>query len=140
MDIFSFLGERGSPPSPTDEVLYEFIAAELVGNMVKQGLWTKALADSHWDEPKAKAVYVKMRLIQLRDELHSAFVQRQAALFDQENLSAEEAEYLGTAILASRYIEKYGVSREKLSKAIGVGKIRGVICDDVLWVQDKKFS
>ena len=69
MDIFSFLREHGSPPSPTDGILYEFVAAELANSMLKQGLWTKALSDAEWNEPKAKSLYVKMRIAQLRSEL-----------------------------------------------------------------------
>lgn len=146
MDIFEFLREHGSPPSPTDELLYEFIAAELGNSMVKQGLWTKALSDSEWDESKAKALYVKMRIAQLRTELLAEVTHHQAHLSNPSveaaafGLSEEEIEYLGTPIKAIRYVEKYGVSKEKLSKAIGLGKIRGVLCRDILWVQDRKVS
>lgn len=55
-------------------------------------------------------------------------------------LSDEEIEYLGKPIKAVRYIQKYGVSQEKLSKAISLAKIRGVLCRDVLWVQDRKIA
>ena len=144
MDIFSFLREHGSPPSPTDEILYEFVAAELTNSMLKNGLWTKALSDSNWDEPKAKALYVKMRISQLRSELLAEVIQRQTLLSDPKaealsfGLSEEDIEYLGMPIKAIRYVKKYGMSEEKLSKAIGQGKIRGVLCRDILWVQDKK--
>jgi len=146
MDIFSFLREHGSPPSPTDEILYEFVAAELTNSMLKHGLWTKALSDSNWDEAKAKALYVKMRISQLRSELLAEVIQRQTLLSDPKTealsfgLSEKEIEYLGMPIKAIRYVKKYGMSEEKLSKAIGQGKIRGVLCRDILWVQDKKTA
>jgi hypothetical protein len=146
MDIFSFLREHGSPPSPTDEILYEFVAAELANSMLKQGLWTKALSDAEWDEPKAKSLYVKMRVTQLRSELLAQVAKQQALLSDPASearafgLSEEDIEYLRKPIKAIRYIEKYRVSKDKLSKAIGLGKIRGVLCGDVLWVQDRDFS
>jgi hypothetical protein len=146
MDIFSFLREHGSPPSPTDEILYEFVATELSRSVVKQGLWTKALSDAEWDEPKAKSLYVKMRIAQLRRELLAEIAQRQALLSDPANearafgLSEDDIEYLRKPIKAVRYIEKYRVSKDKLSKAIGLGKIRGVLCGDVLWVQDQEIS
>jgi len=146
MDIFSFLREHGSPPSPTDEILYEFVAAELANSMLKQGLWTKALSDAEWDEPKAKSLYVKMRVAQLRSELLAQVAKQQTLLSDPASearafgLSEEDIEYLRKPIKAIRYIEKYRVSKDKLSKAIGLRKIRGVLCGDVLWVQDRDIS
>lgn len=145
MDIFSFLREHGSPPSPTDEVLYEFVAAELANSMVKQGLWTKALSDAEWNEAKAKGLYVKMRIVQLRSELLAQVAQQQTLLSDPTiearafGLSEEEIEYLGKPIKAIRHIEKYHLTKDKLAEAIGLGKIRGVLCGDVLWVQDRKI-
>ena len=55
-------------------------------------------------------------------------------------LSKEEIEYLGKPIRADRYRKKYWVFESKLSKAISLGKIRGVICRGVLWVQDQKIA
>ena len=69
MNISDFLRDKGSPPSPTDEILYEFVATELSNSILKQGLWTKSLSDCDWDEKKAKALYVKMRILQLRKSL-----------------------------------------------------------------------
>lgn len=145
MDIFSFLREHGSPPSPTDEILYEFVAVELANSMLKQGLWTKALSDAEWDEKKAKSLYVKMRVAQLRSELLTQVAKQQALLSDPASearafgLSEEDIDYLRKPIKAIRYIEKYRVSKDKLSKAIGLGKIKGVLCGDVLWVQDREI-
>jgi hypothetical protein len=146
MDIFAFLRERGSTPNPTDEALYEFIAAELASSAVKQGLWTKALSDSDWDEAKAKALYVKMRFAQLRNELLAEAARQRAQLSDPEReaaaygLSEEEIEYLGKPIKAIRYVEKYRVSKNDLLKAISLGKVRSVLCREVLWVQDRKIT
>ena len=55
-------------------------------------------------------------------------------------LSEEEIEYLGRPIQAIRYCQKYRVSEKSVSKAIGIGKIRGVLCRGVLWVQDRKIA
>ena len=48
-------------PMITHQAIANFIANELTNSLLKQGLWTKALADSNWNEPQAKALYVKMR-------------------------------------------------------------------------------
>jgi len=55
-------------------------------------------------------------------------------------LSDEDIDYLGKPIEAIDYRSKYWVSEEKLSKAIFLGKIRGVICRGTLWVQDRKIA
>ena len=55
-------------------------------------------------------------------------------------LSEEEVKYLGIPIKAIRYCQKYRVSEEKVSKAISIGKIRSVLCNGVLWVQDRKIA
>jgi DnaJ-class molecular chaperone len=61
----------------------------------------------------------------------------EAAVF---GLSEEEIEYLGKPLKAARYLKQYRISEDKLSKAIGLGKIRGVLCRGVLWVQDRKIA
>ncbi|MBT9166473.1 MAG: hypothetical protein DDT25_01158 [Chloroflexi bacterium] len=143
MDIFQFLRDRNSPPSPSDELLYEFVARELANSVVKQGLWTKALSENDWHEPKAKASYVRMRIVQLREELKVELARLQArtscpvAEALSFGLSEDEVAYLGEPIKAVRYLEKYRTSKEAVSKAIGLGKLRGVLHHDVLWVQDR---
>lgn len=143
MEFFQFMRDRGSPPSPTDELLYEFVASELANCMVKQGLWTKALSESDWNESKAKASYVRMRIAQLREELKTEMSRLNASVSGPIaearafGLSEDEIQYLGQPIKAIRYLEKYRVSKETLSKAIGLGRIRGVLHHEVLWVQDK---
>ena len=146
MEILSFLRKHGVPPDPTDELLYEFVAGEIASSMLKPGLWTIALTDSNWDEPRAKALYVKMRVAQLRDELGTEAKKRQALLADpiakarNSGLSEEEIEYLGAPIEAVQHVARFGGNQEKLSKAISLGRIRAVLCRGVLWVQDKKVT
>ena len=82
MDIGKFLKLKGSAPSFIDEAAYELIAFELSSNQVKQGLWTKALADAAWDESKAKSYYVKMRHEQLIEEINSVAPQKNSPKLD----------------------------------------------------------
>ena len=63
--------------------------------------------------------------------------EEEAAAF---GLDEEEIEYLGYPIKAIHYLERYGISEEKLSKAIRLGKIRCVLCRGVLWVQNQKIT
>jgi hypothetical protein len=52
-----------------EEKLYEIAGQELMSKAVRPGLWTKAFAVAYGDEQKTKAVYVELRVAELRDEL-----------------------------------------------------------------------
>ena len=148
MDILAFFRQRDRLPELADEVLYEFIAIELSENRVKQGLWTKALAESDWSEPLAKAAYVKMRIEQLRVEL-APHVQAAASLHSTSHslreakeygLTDDDLSYLKNPIKAIRYLEKYRTSQENVSRAISLGKLRGVLRNEILWVEDRPIK
>lgn len=144
MDIYKFLKLKGTAPSKIDEAAYELIAFELSQNQVKQGLWTKALADSEWNDSKAKTYYVKMRHEQLIEEINSAVLTKdigKIASVHQEaidyGLSKEDIDYLGVPIKAIRYLEKYGKSKDQVSRAISKKQLAAVMKDQMLWVSDK---
>ena len=144
MDIYKFLKLKGSAPSKIDEAAYELIAFELAENQVKQGLWTKALADSEWDESKAKSYYVKMRHEQLIEEINNVAltkdIEKIASAYQEAidwGLTKEEIDYLGVPIKAFRYLEKYRKTKEQVSRAISKKQLAAVMKDEVLWVSDK---
>ena len=145
MDIFKFFQERGLPPSPAEELLYEFVAMEIAVAPLRQGLWTKALTDSHWDEGKAKSIYVLMRVAQIKEELQARMEHQKAiptesiAEARRGGLTEEDIAYLKKPIQAYFYRQKYKVTELRLEKAISIGKIRGARCKGVLWVQDMKI-
>jgi hypothetical protein len=141
MDFFDFLKKRGANPSASDELIYEFIANELSSGLVRQGLWTKALADASWDESIAKTNYVRMRF----DQIHENLLQENAkATSDQAikemELNAEEIAYLGNPIKAYHYLKKYGRTEDELAQACGRKKLTSVMRAGVLWVSDKPFK
>lgn len=147
MDIFSFLKQKGAAPDPTDELLYEYVASELKNSLLKEGLWTKSLADNDWNESRAKAQYVNMRIAQLKEELRAQVTYEKQSLLNDPTLRAtagglddEEIEYLGKPIEASIYTKNYGVSLKKLEKAIKLGQIRAVFSQGVLWVQNQEIA
>lgn len=146
MDIFSFLRDKGSLQNPSDEMFYEFVSIELSNSILKQGLWTKALSDCEWDEQKAKALYVKMRVTQLRENFLIELEQQQSLLSDPvaiamtQGLTDEDIEYLGIPIKASTYIKKYKTSESKLNNAINYRGFPAVNCNKVLWVKDCKLN
>lgn len=148
MNLSKFLSLKGSAPSKIDEAAYELVALELANNSVKQGLWTKALADSEWDDAKAKSCYVKMRHHQLIDEINNHSKEKdyknkkveiaRAEALDY-GLSHEEIDYLGSPIMAIRYVEKYRKTKDQIINAIAMKKLSAVMKGDVLWVSDKSI-
>lgn len=55
----------------SDESLYEKVAEEIQRGEIRTGLWAKALAEADYDEAKAKARYLKLRVSSLKDEIAS---------------------------------------------------------------------
>ena len=66
-------------PSTTDESYYALVSDEIASGKIRPGLWAIALADCEYDETKAKAIYLKMRVKTLKEELkqseNSAFAE-----------------------------------------------------------------
>jgi len=51
-----------------EEEIYELISQEIDNEKTKKSLWTKAFSESVGDEQKAKALYIKYRFDQLKDD------------------------------------------------------------------------
>jgi hypothetical protein len=124
-----------------EELLYEFVAIELEQGAMSKGLWAKALAETEFDDLRARALYMRMRVAILREELRE-LVPWLSKLrgFLEQGCSREAIEYLREPILAITYTTKYGVSMKKIEHAISIGKIKGCLVDGCLWVQDRRFS
>lgn len=143
MDIKKILSPKGSMPSAIDEYAYEIIANEISSNQIKQGLWTKALADGGWNDAKAKVFYVRMRHAQLIAELNLANkVKNNQAIADpikearDFGLTDEDLKYLEKPIKATQYLIKYKKTQKEVLEAISKKKINAVMKNEVLWVSD----
>ena len=147
MRLLEFLKSRSYETSKQEELLYEFVATELEQGSLSKGLWTKALAETSFDDARARALYIKIRVAGLEAELREIAPHlkqldearsRLTRLLEQ-GCSQEAIDYLGNPVLAAAYTQKYGVSMDKINKAISVGKIKGCIVDGYLWLQDRSF-
>lgn len=49
-----------------DEQVHAQVAGEIVGNNIWPGLWAKAFAQANGDEARAKAMYIKLRVEQIK--------------------------------------------------------------------------
>lgn len=52
-----------------DERFYEQAGEELVTKQVRLGVWAKAFARADGDEARTKAIYIELRVLQLREQL-----------------------------------------------------------------------
>ena len=115
------------------------------GNL-RPGVWTKALSDSEWNEPKAKSYYVKMRFEQVKGELaellHVVSPENLKLLEEARHagLTEDEIKYLDPPIKAIRYIEKYKKTKDQLAYACSIKKIKSVMSHGVLWVSDRPIK
>ena len=75
-----------SPFQAKDEAEYEEAVRELSSGVLRQGLWGKALVEANGDREKAKALYLKMRVVLIKEEKKAA----EETLARREKLLAEE--------------------------------------------------
>lgn len=75
-------------PSTTDEEYYALVSEEISSGQIRPGLWAKALANCEYDETKAKAIYLKMRVKTLKEELKQA----ENAAFAELNLANKQGD------------------------------------------------
>lgn len=68
-NLIETIKSNGSNYIVTEEAIFDQIAQEVASNTRKDGLWTKALSESSMDEDSAKALYIKFRAEQIRNEV-----------------------------------------------------------------------
>jgi len=71
---------------PHDQKLYDIVAGEIRSRFVVDGLWVRAFSDADGDEAKAKAIYIKRRVEQLKAEAQDA----KSAAFDRAQAEARD--------------------------------------------------
>jgi len=52
-----------------EELIYKHILEEMDSGVIRDGLYAKAMANSHGDESKAKSLYMKYRLQSVKDAM-----------------------------------------------------------------------
>lgn len=146
LDLLTYMRTRRHIAAKEEELLFEYVALELESGDLRKGLWTMALASSNFDERIAKAKYVNLRVDDLRGEVAAirpelakaqALVDNLQRLLD-EGCSQAAIDHLGAPIRAVAYTQKYGLSREKITKAISVKKLKAIWVGDNLWVEDRR--
>lgn len=75
----------------SEEALYAAVGEELRQGQIRQGLWAKALAEEGYDEQRAKAKYLKLRVRSLRNEIADAEAQERLRVREQQKQQREQA-------------------------------------------------
>lgn len=69
MGLFDSIKNAISGGGADDEVYYEAVALEISSGNIRPGLWVKALAETGYQEHKAKARYIQLRVEVLKGEV-----------------------------------------------------------------------
>ena len=75
----------------TEEALFAAVGEELQSGQIRQGLWAKALAEEGYDEQRAKARYLKLRVRALRKEIADAEYQDQVRAREEQKRQRSQA-------------------------------------------------
>ncbi len=67
--IQGYLKGRQAANLVSDETYYEQAAAEIRRGSLRDGLWAQALAETMGNEVKARALYIKLRVAAMKDEV-----------------------------------------------------------------------
>ena len=73
-----------------EEKLYEIAGAELATKNINRGVWTKAFSTALGDEAKTKAIYIQIRVEQLREQLAAELQERSETA--EQRRTREDAE------------------------------------------------
>ncbi|MBG86428.1 MAG: hypothetical protein CMO80_05950 [Verrucomicrobiales bacterium] len=85
-----------------DEHFYETVSQEMKANNVQEGMWMKAYEQAMGDEKKATALYIKMRVEQLKREQAKAEMDALGVETDDDDDAMDE----DGAMMAVKRIEQ----------------------------------
>ena len=107
-----------------EEKIYEKVYEEVASGVKREGLWFKALSESGGEETKAKALYVKLRVRSLIDELIvTEQVHQNAYKAEQEQYKEEK-----------RNVNKLAISRQRAAQKDGIFLFMSYISSILCWV------
>lgn len=74
----------------TEEKIYEQVADEIQNGIRRNGLWAKAIAEAELNDEKAKAIYIKLRVQSIIDEINlSNTVENERKEFQNKKTSTD---------------------------------------------------
>ena len=94
MDILNDLKRKikGSKGRLKEEAIYSAVMKEMKAGLKSDGLWGQAIAETEGNEKKAKALYIKLRVQALKDEIN-IYQKQQHQLSSRKKQLAEERKH-----------------------------------------------
>jgi hypothetical protein len=62
--------------SSPSELIHALVLREMQDGIIRDGLWAQAVAESHADNAKAKAIYMRLRAASMQEETRSLLVKQ----------------------------------------------------------------
>ena len=72
MTVFRKLSEALFGPNTSDTEYFGYVAQELAERKIDGGLWARALSETDYDERKARARYITLRVSHLKEQVRAA--------------------------------------------------------------------
>jgi hypothetical protein len=88
----------GSGVRRDDEQLYEIAASELEANTPRKGLFAQAFAEAMGDEARTKALYLKLRVAQLRAQPESEWREGRGAALESPAACVKALREMGCSV------------------------------------------
>ncbi len=71
MTVLKKIGEALFGSDTSDTEYYAYVAEEISRGVIESGLWTRALAETQYNEAKSRARYIALRVALLKQEISS---------------------------------------------------------------------
>ena len=96
MDILNDLKRKikGSKGRLKEEAIYLAVMKEMKAGLKSDGLWGQAISETEGNEKKAKALYIKLRVQSLKDEINIYQEQQDQIFLRKEQLEEERKHQL----------------------------------------------
>jgi hypothetical protein len=136
--FFKFRTQLAVAKDGVDEGVYEAAMKEVDGGDRRAGVWAKAFAESDGDEAKAKAKYIQYRVQQIKTEgPPPAVFRRNQRRVEYVPVPPGVKAVLPNAITAIEYAHQHDMSEKEFGRLIATGRIRSMLHDGVLFVENK---
>jgi len=89
MGLFDSIKHAVSGSTLEEEKYFALVAKEIASGAMRPGLWAMALSESEYNENTAKAIYIKLRVAALKEEVNLLNAVQKATEYDQKCLEAD---------------------------------------------------
>jgi len=88
MTIFKAISEALFGPDTSDTKYYSYVCQEISDGLIDSGIWTRALAETEYEEWRARARYIVLRVAYLRQEVAKQLKDQAANIEYRKQLDA----------------------------------------------------